>query len=446
MKYSANNKPLVCMMTHSTCYKGSTNGKPVGFLLHSTGANNKTLKRYVQPYETDSNYNELIKIIGKNPNKNDWNHVERQAGLNAWIGTLADGTVASIQTLPWDMRPWGCGSGTKGSCNGKTGGPFWIQAEICEDALSDKTYFDKVYKEACELIAYLCKMYGWDPNGYVMYNSVKVPVILCHKDANTLGLGSNHSDIYHWFNKYGKSMVDVRNDVAKLMNHTVASSAASTTTTSVIYRIRKTWADSASQIGAYSSLENAKAACDKAGAGYYVFDANGKAVYPVVATTTQVTTNFKIGDEVKLIAGAVYSSGKTIPSWVFNSKLYVRQLNADGTIVISTLKSGAITGTVNKKYLTAYKATAASTTTKPTTTPISTPAPKPTPTVVTLKIGDRVKMQSGAPVYGKSTKFANWVYSSTLYVRAISGSKITISTLKTGAVTGNVDKKYLTKI
>ena len=139
-------------------------------------------------------------------------------------------------------------------------------------------------------------------------------------------------------------------------------------------------------------------------------------------------------------------SGKTIPSWVFNSKLYVRQLNADGTIVISTLKSGAITGTVNKKYLTAYKATAASTTTKPTTTPISTPAPKPTPTVVTLKIGDRVKMQSGAPVYGKSTKFANWDYSSTLYVRAISGSKITISTLKTGAVTGNVDKKYLTKI
>ena len=63
----------------------------------------------------------------------------------------------------------------------------------------------------------------------------------------------------------------------------------------------------------------------------------------------------------------------------------------------------------------------------------------------TFKVGDTVTMKSGAPVYGKTYKFASWVYKSTLYVRAISGSRITISTQKTGAVTGNVDKKYLTK-
>ena len=63
-----------------------------------------------------------------------------------------------------------------------------------------------------------------------------------------------------------------------------------------------------------------------------------------------------------------------------------------------------------------------------------------------LAVGDKVKLASNAPVYGSSTKFQSWVYSSTLYVREISGNRVVISTQKTGAVTGAVDKKYLTKI
>jgi hypothetical protein len=69
---------------------------PLGILWHSTGANNPTIKRYVQPLKTDSNYTEIINLIGLNPYNNDWNHIERQAGLNAWIGKLADGTVAAV--------------------------------------------------------------------------------------------------------------------------------------------------------------------------------------------------------------------------------------------------------------------------------------------------------------------------------------------------------------
>lgn len=42
------------------------------------------------------------------------------------------------------------------------------------------------------------------------------------------------------------------------------------------YRVRKSWADAASQIGAYKVLENAKAACKP---GYAVFDANGREIY-----------------------------------------------------------------------------------------------------------------------------------------------------------------------
>lgn len=67
-------------------------------------------------------------------------------------------------------------------------------------------------------------------------------------------------------------------------------------------------------------------------------------------------------------------------------------------------------------------------------------------TAASLAVGDKVKLASNAPVYGSSTKFSSWVYSSTLYVREISGNRVVISTQKTGAVTGAVDKKYLTKI
>lgn len=61
-------------------------------------------------------------------------------------------------------------------------------------------------------------------------------------------------------------------------------------------------------------------------------------------------------------------------------------------------------------------------------------------------VGDKVKMSKDATIYGKDTKFASWVYNSTLYVRQISGDRIVISTQPSGAVTGSVDEKYLTKI
>lgn len=45
-----------------------------------------------------------------------------------------------------------------------------------------------------------------------------------------------------------------------------------------LYRVRKTWADSKSQLGAYKVLQNAKAKAD-ANPGYSVFDAGGTVVY-----------------------------------------------------------------------------------------------------------------------------------------------------------------------
>ena len=121
-----------------------------------------------------------------------------------------------------------------------------------------------------------------------------------------------------------------------------SSSSSSTSTPSApssttMYRIRKSWADAASQIGAYSSLENAKKAWKE---GYFVFDSNGNVVYP---------KPLAVGNEVHLVAGATYTNGQPIPAWVINSTLYVREVRGSD-IVFSTLKTGAVTGIAAAKY------------------------------------------------------------------------------------------------
>ena len=294
MKYNTSNKPLICMQTQSTCYKETRKMTIKGILWHSTGANNPSLKRYVQPSDTKpltDTYSKAkwLEILGKNAYGNDWNHVDVEVGLNGWIGKLADGTVASIQTMPWDYRPWGCGSGSKGSCN-----EGWIQFEICEDGLNDKKYFNQVYTEACELTAYLCKQYNINPKGTVTYNGIKVPTILCHQDSHKLGLGSNHSDIYHWFNKYGKTMETVREDVAVLLNISSNNTTNSTTSTAtsptvktykVVTNINKytNAADAANQ-------KNAQAAKLAAGT-YYIYNKYPTGVNGMYNISTDKTGN-----------------------------------------------------------------------------------------------------------------------------------------------------------
>ena len=212
MKYSATNPPIVCMQTNSTCYQGTSRMVPRGVLWHDTDAGNPNISRYVQPLETDANYEEMIALLGKNRYGNDWNHKYRKAGMNCFIGKLADGTVATVQTMPWNYAPWGCDEGSKGSLNNTH-----IQFEICDDGYKSREYFEAVYKEACEITAYLCKLYNLDPLGTFVYNGVTVPVITSHDESYDLKMGSNHGDPIKWMKKYGKTMDDARHDVAVLM-------------------------------------------------------------------------------------------------------------------------------------------------------------------------------------------------------------------------------------
>ena len=82
----------------------------------------------------------------------------------------------------------------------------------------------------------------------------------------------------------------------------------------------------------------------------YDYNAIQEEVNKLLSADTPKPSTFGLKDSVKLIKGATYYNGKPIPSWLFNTTLYVREIDED-RVVISTLKSGAITGAVNKKYL-----------------------------------------------------------------------------------------------
>lgn len=246
------------IFTNNACYKAGRKISPKGIMVHSTGANNPWLKRYVGPDDGK---------LGKNPYNNHWNQpMDREVCVHGFIGKLADGTVATYQTLPWDHRGWHCGSGSKGS-----GNDTHISFEICEDGLTDASYFNKVYREAVELCAYLCKLYGLTEKN-----------IICHSEGHSQGIASNHGDVMHWFPKHGKNMNTFRADVKAKLSGASGGSGSTSGSTGKLYRVRKSWADAGSQLGAYAVLDNAKAQVDK-NPGYAAFDESGKQVYPATS-------------------------------------------------------------------------------------------------------------------------------------------------------------------
>lgn len=203
-----------CFLTKNACYLAGVRMKPQGIVVHSTGANNPYVSRYVQPaagqeYGVTSGAEFMRAILGENRYGNHWNRysldvgddagAQRFACVNAFIGKLADGSVNTVQTLPWDMMPWGCGQGINGSYNATH-----IQFEVCEDDLTSKAYFGEAIAKAVELCAYLCKEFG-----------IGVPNVVSHHESYLRGYGNNHADIDHWLKMYGITMDDFRRMVSE---------------------------------------------------------------------------------------------------------------------------------------------------------------------------------------------------------------------------------------
>ena len=87
---------------------------------------------------------------------------------------------------------------------------------------------------------------------------------------------------------------DLATKVTSEFSKTTSSDDIASTTQ--MYRVRKIWSDSKSQLGAYKVLANAKKKADE-NAGYKVFDAFGNIVYPVASTPTPAPikdTSYKV--------------------------------------------------------------------------------------------------------------------------------------------------------
>lgn len=207
------NKMRKIIATKNACYVEGRHITPIGIMLHSTGANNPFLSRYVSPNDGE---------IGENKYNNSFNTFDgggRNVCPHAVIGLLKNGNVDTVQILPWNYMAWHSGGGANNT---------HISVEICEDDLNDSTYFEKIYAEVINFCVEICKMYNLN------YND-----IIDHAEGFKIGLASNHADVGHWFSKHFKNMDILRNDVRMKLEKP-----------KTIYRV---------QVGAFSEKENALA-------------------------------------------------------------------------------------------------------------------------------------------------------------------------------------------
>lgn len=328
------------IFTNNACYKAGRKIKVKGIMVHSTGANNPNLKRYVGPDDGK---------LGKNIYNNHWNQpMDRNVCVHAFIGKLADGSIATYQTLPWDHRGWHAG----GAAN-----DTHVSFEICEDNLKDAKYFRAVYKEATELCVFLCKLYSLDP--------LKDGVIIGHYEGHQRGIASNHGDPKHWFSRFDKGMDDFRRDVKVLLESGGEAKPKPAPGTyhpkklsEGYYRVRKSWTDKKGQLGAYKILTNAKRKTDE-NKGYFVFDENGTKIYPVSEKDENQQVHIvESGDSLWRIAkeylgdGSRYPEIKTLNNLKSDVIYAGQKLNIPGIASSGTLKVGDKVTIIASRYAT----------------------------------------------------------------------------------------------
>ena len=226
-----------------------------------------------------------------------WNNAGKSVAVHAVL--QADGTV--YHCLPWSFRGWHAGGSannthigvemTEPDCIKYTGGASFT----CSDFNKAKAQVEGTYKTAVELFAYLCKEYGLDP----------MTDIISHKEGGKKGVASGHVDPEHLWNqlKTGYTMDTFRKAVRDAINgvSTAKPETPKVETTSELYRVRKSWGDSKSQIGAFKELKYAKTLVDE-NPGYKVFNSSGKCMYPQTeekVEESKVDTPFKVKVSIK---------------------------------------------------------------------------------------------------------------------------------------------------
>ena len=201
--------------------------------------------------------------------------------------------VCAWQNLPLSLSGWHAADGS-GNGNRKT-----ISIEVIGNS-------KKAEDNAAKLIAYLLDQHNWNVNSNLYTHTHWLNVRDGKKgtidELNTMKNSYKMCPIYilpHW------------NEFKQLVSSKQRNNSPKPNPTANLYRVRKTWEDAKSQIGAFGDLNNAKAACKP---GYTVFDSNGVKIYSVPNNNNNIvkpvgkpaaTTVDKINVKYR-----AYSSGK----------------------------------------------------------------------------------------------------------------------------------------
>lgn len=208
---------------------------------------------------------------------------DRQASCNYGIGT--DGRVSLC--VEEKNRSW-CSSSRENDQRA-------ITIECASDTSAPYAMNSKVYESLIKLCTDICQRNG---KKKLLWFADKTKTLNYAPKADEMVLTvhrwfANKSCPGDWlYSRLGDLSAKVTAALGSVPTETAPAQEPAKTE---LYRVRKTWADSKSQKGAYKILANAKACADK-NPGYSVFDTDGNSVYTSGEGTTGITGNtaFKV--------------------------------------------------------------------------------------------------------------------------------------------------------
>lgn len=152
-----------------------------------------------------------------------------------------------------------------------------VTIECASDKTSPYAFNTTVYNKLVDLCVDICRRNG---KTRLLWISDKAKALAYEPKSGEMLL-----TVHRWFASKscpGPWMMERMGDLAAKVTSRLGTAAADPGQQDTVphyYRVRKTWKDINSQVGAYSIYDNAKAKADEMGAAYGVFDWNGKEIY-----------------------------------------------------------------------------------------------------------------------------------------------------------------------
>lgn len=267
-------------------------------------------------------------------------NTDRQCSANYVVGK--DGSIGL--SVEEKNRSW-CSGGTD-----KYGNPIRVNGisgadndhraitiEVASDTTHPYAVTDQAYNALVRLVADICKRNG-------------IKKLLWKGDKSLVGkVSEQNMTVHRWFaqkacpgdylyNRHAQIAVEVN----KLLGNTSDTPAPpKPPAQKTLYRVRKSWSDTKSQLGAFSVLANAKSLVDK-NPGYKVFDESGKVVYEKGGTSTASVPYIVRVTATDLYirrgAGTNYGTNGFIKPGVYT---IVEEQDGQGATKWGKLKSGA---------------------------------------------------------------------------------------------------------